>query len=30
MKPEGVSELADVVPISDAACKVATDMMIAA
>lgn len=30
MKPGGVSELADVVPISDAACKVATDMMVAA
>lgn len=27
---EGVSELADVVPLSDAACKVATDMMISA
>ena len=26
----GVSELADVIPISDAACKVATDMMISA
>jgi hypothetical protein len=28
--PEGISELADVVPLSDAACKVATDMMVAA
>lgn len=27
---DGVSELADVVPLSDAACKVATDMMISA
>lgn len=30
LTPEGVSELADVVPLSDAACKVATDMMVAA
>lgn len=30
LAPEGVSELADVVPLSDAACKVATDMMIGA
>jgi len=30
LAPEGVSELVDVVPLSDAACKVATDMMIAA
>lgn len=30
LMPEGVSELADVVPLSDAACKVATDMMVAA
>lgn len=28
--PEGVSELADVIPLSDAACKVATDMMVSA
>lgn len=28
--PDGVSELADVVPLSDAACKIATDMMISA
>ncbi|MBK6887019.1 MAG: phage portal protein [Tetrasphaera sp.] len=27
---DGVSELADVVPLSDAACKIATDMMISA
>lgn len=30
MYPLGISELADIVPISDAACKIATDMMIAA
>lgn len=30
MKPGGVSELADVIPISDAACKIATDMMVSA
>ncbi|MGW5126690.1 phage portal protein [Streptomyces sp. NPDC004069] len=30
LKPGGVSELADVIPISDAACKVATDMMVSA
>lgn len=30
MIPLGVSELVDVVPISDAACKIATDMMVAA
>ncbi|WP_214327857.1 phage portal protein [Nonomuraea sediminis] len=30
LEPLGVSELADVIPLSDAACKVATDMMIAA
>ncbi|WP_431903662.1 phage portal protein [Nonomuraea sp. bgisy101] len=30
MEPLGVSELADVMPLSDAACKVATDMMVAA
>jgi hypothetical protein len=30
LTPEGVSELADVVPLSDAACKVATDMMVSA
>lgn len=29
-KPNGVSELADVIPISDAACKIATDMMVSA
>lgn len=28
MKPGGVSELTDVIPISDAACKSATDMMV--
>jgi hypothetical protein len=28
--PLGVSELADVIPISDAACKIATDMMVSA
>ena len=28
--PNGVSELADVIPLSDAACKVATDMMVSA
>ena len=30
MLPDGVSELADVVPLSDAACKLATDMMVSA
>lgn len=30
MQPGGVSELADVIPISDAACKIATDMMVSA
>lgn len=30
LNPGGVSELADVIPLSDAACKVATDMMISA
>jgi hypothetical protein len=30
LEPLGVSELADIIPISDAACKVATDMMVAA
>lgn len=30
MKPGGVSELADIIPISDAACKIATDMMVSA
>ncbi|MEV4020178.1 phage portal protein [Nonomuraea angiospora] len=30
LEPLGVSELADVIPISDAACKIATDMMVAA
>ncbi|GAA5033132.1 phage portal protein [Streptomyces siamensis] len=30
MKPGGVSELTDVIPISDAACKIATDMMVSA
>ncbi|MFG2826104.1 phage portal protein [Streptomyces sp. NPDC048434] len=29
-EPNGVSELADVIPLSDAACKVATDMMVSA
>ncbi|MDX5569251.1 phage portal protein [Streptomyces sp. ID05-04B] len=29
-KRDGVSELADVIPLSDAACKIATDMMISA
>ncbi|MFF9269085.1 phage portal protein [Streptomyces rochei] len=29
-KRNGVSELADVIPLSDAACKVATDMMVSA
>ncbi|WP_326728976.1 phage portal protein [Streptomyces phaeochromogenes] len=29
-KRNGVSELADVIPLSDAACKIATDMMISA
>ncbi|MFE9949299.1 phage portal protein [Streptomyces sp. NPDC005531] len=28
--PNGVSELTDVIPLSDAACKVATDMMVSA
>lgn len=28
--PNGVSELADIIPISDAACKIATDMMVSA
>lgn len=28
--PGGVSELADVIPLSDAACKIATDMMVSA
>ncbi|MCW2904915.1 MAG: putative phage protein [Streptosporangiaceae bacterium] len=27
---EGVSELADIIPLSDAACKIATDMMVSA
>jgi len=30
LSPLGASELADVVPLSDAACKVATDMMVSA
>lgn len=30
LAPGGVSELADVLPISDAACKIATDMMVGA
>lgn len=30
LDPDGVSELADIVPLSDAACKIATDMMISA
>lgn len=30
LSPLGVSELVDVVPLSDAACKVATDMMVSA
>lgn len=30
LNPGGVSELADVIPLSDAACKTATDMMIGA
>ena len=30
LAPEGMSELEDVVPLSDAACKIATDMMVAA
>lgn len=30
MRPWGVSELTDIIPLSDAACKIATDMMIAA
>lgn len=28
LTPGGVSELADIIPISDAACKIATDMMV--
>lgn len=28
--PNGISDLADVIPISDAACKIATDMMVSA
>lgn len=30
LAPNGVSELADIIPISDAACKIATDMMVSA
>lgn len=30
LKPGGVSELADILPLSDAACKIATDMMVSA
>jgi len=30
LNPGGVSELADVIPLSDAACKIATDMMVSA
>ena len=30
MRPGGVSELADVLPLSNAACKIATDMMVSA
>lgn len=30
LSPEGVSELADIIPLSDAACKIATDMMVSA
>ncbi|TXS35727.1 phage portal protein [Streptomyces sp. OR43] len=30
LSPGGVSELADVIPLSDAACKIATDMMVSA
>ena len=30
MRPAGTSELADVIPLSDAACKIATDMMVSA
>lgn len=30
MAPFGVSELRDIIPLSDAACKIATDMMVAA
>jgi hypothetical protein len=30
LTPGGVSELADIIPLSDAACKIATDMMISA
>lgn len=30
LEPLGVSELADVIPLSDAACKIATDMMVSA
>lgn len=29
-RPDGVSELQDVIPLSDAACKIATDMMVSA
>lgn len=29
-RPNGTSELADIIPISDAACKIATDMMVSA
>ncbi|MCX5137588.1 phage portal protein [Streptomyces sp. NBC_00340] len=29
-RPNGVSDLADVIPVSDAACKIATDMMVSA
>lgn len=29
-RPSGTSELADVIPLSDAACKIATDMMVSA
>ncbi|MEO3978781.1 phage portal protein [Streptomyces sp. CAU 1734] len=28
--PNGISELADIIPLSDAACKIATDMMVSA
>jgi hypothetical protein len=30
MKPNGVSEISNVLPLSDAACKIATDMMVSA
>ena len=30
LRPGGVSELSDVLPLSDAACKIATDMMVSA